>query len=376
VAGLAGVVAVAGLALAAVVVVALIWWQRPRGEPTARQPETAEPKPPEPKPPPAPAAGVILNGGGSTFVNPLMQHWAGIYEKGHGVRLDYQGVGSSRGADGVLSRVYQFGASDAPLTDPQLAKVRQAGGDILHIPLVLGAVVSAYNLPGVRGPVRFTGPILADIFLGKIVTWNDPALRTANPGLDLPNLGITVVHRSDGSGTTFIWTQYLSKVSGEWKGRVGAATLVTWPVGQQGKGNNGVANLVSRTVGALGYLELTYALENNLQFGQVKNRDGKFITPSLESVTAAGTLTTIPADLRYSLTDVSGEDAYPIVGTAYALIHVDQTGNPSGRDLVAFLRWATHEGQAYVKDLRYAPLPPELVQRIDHSLATVRLAGK
>jgi phosphate ABC transporter phosphate-binding protein len=377
IAALAGLVAVAGLTVVVLIVVALLWRQSPRGEPSTGGPGTVQPEPLEPAPAAAPAAAIILNGGGSTFVNPLMQHWAGIYEQGHGVRVHYQAVGSGRGADGVLSRVYQFGASDAPLTDGRLAPVRQAGDDILHIPLVLGAVVPAYNLPGVRGPVRFTGPILADIFLGKIVNWSDPALRIANPGLELPNVGITVVHRADASGTTFIWTEYLGKVSGEWKARVGADTIVKWPVGEEGKGNNGVANVVSRTVGALGYLELTYALENNLQFGQVKNRDGKFVTPSLESVTAAaGALTTLPADLRYSLTDGPGDDTYPIVGTAYALVHVDQTGNPSGRDLVAFLRWATHEGQAYVKDLRYAPLPPEFVQRIDQSLATVRLAGQ
>ena len=184
------------------------------------------------------------------------------------------------------------------------------------------------------------------------------------------------MHRADASGTTFIWTDYFSKVSGEWKTRIGAATLVKWPGGLEGTGNNGVANLVTRNLGVLGYLELTYALENDLRFGQVKNRDGKFMAPSLESVMAAAGLTGIPADLRFSLTDAAGEDVYPIVGTSYALLHADQTSNPSGRDLVTFLRWATHEGQAYVKDLRYAPLPPELVQRIDTALASVRLAPK
>jgi phosphate ABC transporter phosphate-binding protein len=353
----------------------LLWWQARR--PPAKEVETAQPKPAEPPARPAPFVGVILNGGGSTFVNPLMQHWAGIYEKRQGVRIDYQSVGSGRGSEGLRNRVFQFGCSDAPLTDQQLARVKQAGGEVLHIPLVLGAVVPAYNLPGVSAQLRFTGSILADIYLGKIVNWNDPALRIANPGIALPNRAITPVHRDDPSGTTFIWTDYLSKVSGEWQTRIGAATLVKWPAGLQGKGNNGVANQVSRNVGALGYLELTYALENNLRFGQVKNREGKSIAPSLESVTAAAAaLTSIPADLRFSLTDAAGEDAYPIVGTTYALLHADQTGNPSGRDLVAFLRWATHEGQAYAKDLRYAPLPPEIVQRSDTALATVRLAAK
>jgi phosphate ABC transporter phosphate-binding protein len=233
-------------------------------------------------------------------------------------------------------------------------------------------------LPGVtNGQLRFTGPILADIFLGKIVNWNDPSLKIVNPGIALPDLAITPVHRADSSGTTYIWTSYLSSVSGEWKSRIGTATEVKWPGGLEGTGNNGVANQVSRTVGSLGYIELTYALENNLHFGLVKNREGRFITPNLESVTAAaGAVTDIPADLRLSLIDGPGEDTYPIVGRTYALVHTDQTGNPYGGELLAFLRWATNEGQVQVKDLRYAPLPPELVQRGNAALATVKLAPR
>jgi phosphate transport system substrate-binding protein len=223
--------------------------------------------------------------------------------------------------------------------------------------------------------LRFTGPILADIYLGKITNWKDPSLQIANPGLDLPDMPITPVHRADKSGTTFIWTDYLSTVSGEWKACFGATLQMEWPRGLEGQGNNGVANQVSRTVGSLGYLELSYALENNLALGQVKNREGKFITPTLESVTAApGALTSIPADLRLPLIDAAGEDTYPVVGMTYALIHTNQAGNPSSRELIAFLRWATHEGQAYVKELRYAPLPPELVERGDTALAAVKLA--
>ncbi len=322
--------------------------------------------------------GVTLNGGGSTFVNPLMLHWADLYEKAHGVRISYQAAGSGRGIDGVLSRVYQFGCSDAPLTDKQLARVQADGGQVIHVPLVLGAVVPSYNLPGVtNGQLRFTGPILADIFLGKIVNWNDPALGVANPGIDLPDMPITPVHRADSSGTTYIWTDYLSSVSGEWKSRIGTATEVNWPGGLEGTGNNGVANQVSRTVGSLGYIELTYALENNLHFGLIKNREGKFIIPNLESVTAApGAVTDIPADLRLSLIDRHGDNTYPIVGLSYALVHTDQTGNPSGRELLAFLRWATNEGQVQVKDLRYAPVPPEFVQRSNQALAAVKLAPR
>jgi len=373
-----GVLLAAAVLVGLLVIGGLIWWQSSRGTPSVGGPETSQSTSPEPQRNQGAFAGVILNGGGSTFVNPLMQHWAGLYEKAHGVHIDYQAVGSGRGMDGVLNRVYLFGCSDAPLTDKQLAKVQADGDAVIHVPLVLGAVVPSYNLPGVtNGSLRFTGAILADIFLGKIVNWNDPSLKIVNPGIALPNMAITPVHRADSSGTTYVWTNYLSGVSGEWKSKIGAATVVKWPGGLQGTGNNGVANQVSRTVGSLGYLELTYALENNLHFGLIKNREERFITPNLESVTAAaGAVKDIPADLRLSLIDGAGEDTYPIVGMTYALVHTDQTGNPFGRELVAFLRWATNQGQTYVKDLRYAPLPPELVQRSNTALATVKLAPK
>jgi phosphate ABC transporter phosphate-binding protein len=370
-----GVLLAAGAVVGLLVLAAGTWWLFPRPAPNGGQAQPSQPTPPEPPAKKGPFTGTILRGGGSTFVSPLMEHWAGVYEKTHGVRIDYQALGSGRGVEGVLERVYQFGCSDAPLTDQQLTRVKETGGDLVHVPLVLGAVVPAYNLPGVaRGQLRFTGPILADIFLGKITRWKNPALQIANPGVALPDMPITPVHRADKSGTTFIWTSYLSSVSGEWKTRFGATMQMKWPAGVEGKGNNGVANQVSSTVGSLGYLELSYALENNLTFGQVKNREGKFITPTLESVSAApGALTNIPADLRLPLLDAAGADTYPLVGMTYALIHTNQTGNPAGRELVAFLRWASHEGQAYVKELHYAPLPPELVGRIDAALATVKL---
>src|SRR5262249_52134654 len=209
--------------------------------------------------------------------------------------------------------------------------------------------------------------ILADIYLGKITKWNDPAIRTANPqaAAQLRDMPITVVHRSDGSGTTFIWTDFLSKASGEWGAKLGAKTEHNCPVGKEGEGNNGVATVVSRTVGSIGYVEMTYALENNLSFGKVKNSEGKFIQPSLESVTAAATASrhNIPDDLRYTLTDAPGEEYYPIAGTVWAILFVDQTKSAAGRELVDFLRWATHEGQTYLKDLRLVPLPPELAKR-------------
>jgi phosphate ABC transporter phosphate-binding protein len=383
-----GVILAATTVAGMLIIGGFIWWQLSRGQQGAGEPQpaqgkssssqsevAAQPKSSEPSAKPGPFAGAILNGGGSTFVDPLMQLWAGVYEKSHGVRIEYQAVGSSRGLDGVLNRVYSLGCSDAPLSDKQLADIKKAGRSVVHVPLVLGAVVPAYNLPGIaEGTLRFTGPILADIYLGKITHWNDPALKIANPGIVLPDLAITTVHRADGSGTTYIWTDYLSSVSGEWNTKFGAATKVKWPGGLEGTHNNGIANQISRTVGSIGYLELTYALENNLHFGQVKNREGKFVTANLESVTAAaGALANIPADLRLPLVDAAGENTYPIAGMSYALVYTEQASNPYGCELVAFLRWATHEGQAYVKDLRYAPLPPELVQRIDSALDGVKL---
>ncbi len=322
---------------------------------------------------PAPPPPDVVRGGGSTFIDPLMQHWAGVYEKRQNVRVDYQAVGSTRGVDGVVSRVYLFGCSDTTLTEAQRAK---ANGDLLQIPLALGAIVPAYNLPEVKGQLRFTGPILADIYLGKIKSWDDEALQEVNPGEKLPARPITPVHRSDASGTTSLWTDYLGKISAEWKDQVGTGPLVTWPVGLEGKRNDGVADLVSANLGAVGYVELTYALQNHLKFGQVKNRDGQYVTPTQQSVTSAATeaVKSITADLTLQLLDRPERETYPIAGTTYAILYTDQTSNPSGRQLVAFLRWATHDGQAYVKDLKYAPLPPEVVQRIDAALAKVRLA--
>jgi phosphate ABC transporter phosphate-binding protein len=365
-----------GVAAALLVLAVLLWWNRPRGAPPVQEPQANQPAPGERSPRPGLLAGVTLNGGGSTFVAPLLEHWAGVYGKAHRVRIDYQAVGSGRGPQGLLDGVYLFACSDAPLTDVQRAKVTASGGSIIHVPLVLGAVVPAYNLPGVAaGQLRFTGPVLADIFLGKITKWNDPTLRVVNPGIALPELAIVPVHRQDPSGTTYTWTDYLSQVSGEWRSRIGTATTVKWPGGRQGAGNNGVAGEVSRTVGALGYVELTYALENNLHFGQIKNREGKFIAATPESVSAAvAAHKDMPADSRKSFIDAAGENSYPIVGLTSALLQADQTSNPAGRELVAFLHWAAHEGQAYAGDLNYVPLPAELVGQVDTVLAGVKLA--
>jgi phosphate ABC transporter phosphate-binding protein len=338
--------------------------------------------PPNKEEPPAkkdiksgPFVGVILNGGGSTFVAPVMSHWAQVYEKGHGVRVDYRGVGSGKGVSGVLDRVFVFGCTDAVLDDQQLARVKANGGEIIHIPLVMGAVVPCYNLPDVTEQLRFTGPVLADIYLGKITRWNDPSIRINNPGIDLPDMPITPVRRQDSSGTTHIWSDYLTKTSAQWEQKIGPTKELQFPNMEKAEGNRGVADLVSRRVGSIGYVELTYALQNNLCFGLVRNRKGNFVHPSLEGVSAAATasLDTIPDDLRFSLTNAPGDDSYPIAGTAWAVVFINQSNVKAAPELVAFLRWITHEGQAYVKDLQFVPLPQELIKRIDAKLDAIQL---
>ena len=318
----------------------------------------------------------VINGGGSTFIQPVMSRWINAYDKTAGIRVEYQPVGSGKGIASMSDGGFLFAATDAPLDDAQLEASEATGHTILHIPLVMGAVVPAYNLPDIPEAIAFTAPILADIYLGKITRWNDPAIRANNPGMKFPDLEIGVVRRSDASGTTHIWTDYLSKVSAEWKKRCGTGTEVAFPVGVGVRGNNGVTTHISRNIGSLGYVELTYAMQNNLKYGKVKNRDGHFVNPSLESVTAAcsATMKSFPEDLRYSLTDASGEGSYPIAGTTWAVLCQDQTANPAGRELVEFLRWATHEGQANARELKYAPLPPELVKLIDSRLSQIKLA--
>jgi phosphate transport system substrate-binding protein len=314
-----------------------------------------------------------LSGGGSSFIYPLMVKWASEYEKERGIKVDYSSTGSGNGIQQMTRKTIDFGCTDAPMTDPQLAQAMQTGGEVVHLPLIMGAVVPAYNLPGVSKPIQFTGPVIADIYLGKIKKWNDPALQDLNKDATLPDQDIAVVHRSDGSGSTFIWADYLAKVSPEWKEKVGVNTTLKWPCGVGQKGTEGVAAQISRSPGALGYVELIYALKNNIQYGAVKNRAGKFVLPSLESVTAAaqGALATIPADLRYSLTDAEGEDAYPLAGTTWMVFYQKQPADKAA-ELVNFVRWATHEGQRYAKELQYAGLPTELVQRIEQKLELIK----
>ena len=332
----------------------------------------AQPQPPEPPPAPPQNVGVIkatMRGGGSTFVKPLMDHWAVLYEKKASRRIEYTGAGSSKGVEGVLSRFLDFGCSDAPLTDKQIA---DAGVAVQHVPIVMGAVVPTFNLTNEKGeplPVRFTGALLANIYLGKVKKWNDTAISANNPGVTLPDLDITVVARKDGSGTTNIWTDYLAKQSAAWKEQVGVGNSVNWPTGITADKNNGVADVVSRTTGSIGYVELSYAIANNLPVGPVRNRAGTYVLASVESISAAaaGSSQSIPTDLRYSLTDAAGTNSYPIVGTCWAMVCVDLP-EVKRREVVEFLLWATGEGQEHVAQLHYGRLPPELVEKVHAAL--------
>ena len=317
----------------------------------------------------------ILNGAGSTFINPLMTRWSTEFQRvDPAVRINYQSIGSGGGIRQLIQHTIQFGATDAPMSD---AQITEAGGPVVHIPLVMGAVVPTYNLPPTAHTIRFTPDALAGIFLGQITMWNDAQIAAANPDLSLPATGIVVVHRSDGSGTSFIWTDYLSKVSPEWRTRVGKGTSVQWPVGVGGRGNEGVSGSVRQTPGAIGYVELTYAMQNNMPTGQVRNRDGVFLDPTIAAVTAAaaGSIATLPADLRYSITDAPGPASWPISGTTWGLLHQNMPAGPDRRALAGFFRWALHDGQRFAAPLHYAPLPAELVAVAEAKLNLVEPAA-
>jgi phosphate transport system substrate-binding protein len=328
-------------------------------------------------PPMPPLTGVEIKGSGSTFIKPAMDYWTDLYEKKTGVKVTYVGNSSGSGVQNMLDRVSDFGCTDAFISDAQLKKIRESSGDVLHLPLAMGAVVVTYNLE-VKKQLVFRGDILADIYLGKITKWNDPAIIANNPGVDLPDLPITVIHRSDSSGTTAIWTEYLSKVSKTWADKVGTGTTVKWPVGDEDAKNQGVAKKVNQTVGAIGYVELSFALERNLRYAQVYNKnETKPIQPSLESVISAANAAlqeiTKDSDLRYSLTLPPGEESYPICGTTWMVVYLDQTGaKKKGKELVKFLEWAVTEGQPKLKDLKYAPLPEKLVARVKEKIASIQ----
>ena len=314
-----------------------------------------------------PPAPVQLTGKGSTFVLPLMVQWSDAFAKtDNGCRIDYSGFGSGSGIKAVIDNTDDFGLTDGPLTDAQLAKVRQSGDDVLHIPLILGAVVPVYNLAEVEEPLRFSGPVLADIYLGKIKKWNDPKIKDLNPqaGARLPDKEITLVHRNDGSGTTYIWVDYLSKVSPEWKDKVGVGTEVAWPTGVAEPGNDGVGKRVGAAPGSIGYVELTYAHALDLQTGLVQNREKEFVKARPASIQAAvdNSLKDIPDDLRYSLTDPPGKGSYPVCGTTWMIVRLHQPPGKGGK-LVDFLDWLTKEGQDYADELHYLRLPDKLLKR-------------
>jgi len=309
-------------------------------------------------------ADVLINGAGSTFVYPMLSKWFDIYAKENpGIKFNYQSIGSGGGIRMLSNRTVDFGGSDAPLTEEQLAA---APGKVLHFPTVMGADVMAYNLPGFTGTLRLTGPLIADIYSGKITKWDDDKIKAVNPGAAIPTgQDIVVCHRSDGSGTTYIFVDYLSKVSPSWASDVGKGTSVKWPTGLGGKGNEGVTALVEQTPGAIGYVELIYALNNKIPFADVQNKAGNFITPSLDSVTAAAasSVATMPADFRVSITDAPGANAYPISSFTWMLVYQKQANKETGEQIVKFLHWMLTDGQKYAPDLKYAPLPAEVVQK-------------
>jgi len=321
---------------------------------------------------PAMADSMLINGAGATFPYPVYSKWFDEYAKIHpDIHINYQSIGSGGGIRQASEMTVDFGATDGPMNDEQ---IKNAKVKLLHFPTVMGAVVPTYNIPGVTTELKFTPGALAGIFLGKITKWNDPEIAKANAGVTLPDQSIAVVHRSDGSGTTFIWVDFLSKISPEWKEKVGVGTSVNWPVGLGGKGNEGVAGLVKQTPYSIGYVELIYAVQNKIDFGLVQNSAGKFIKASLESVTAAaaGAAKAMPADFRISLTNAPGEMSYPIASFTWLLIPEKIDDPKKGKAIVGFLKWMLKDGQGMAPALEYAPLPKEVVAMEEKALGQIR----
>jgi phosphate transport system substrate-binding protein len=313
----------------------------------------------------------LINGAGATFPFPLYSKWFSEYNKLHpDLRFNYQSIGSGGGVKQITEKTVDFGASDSPMTD---AEIQKAPG-IVHIPTVLGAVVVVYN--GAPAGLKLTPELLADIFLGKITHWNDPKLQAVPGQPKLPDVAITVVHRSDGSGTTGVFTDYLAKISPTWKTQVGAAKAVKWPVGLGGKGNEGVTGSVKSTPGSIGYVELAYANQNKLTMASIKNADGEFVSASIESTSAAAAGVEMPADFRVSITNAKGKGSYPISSFTYVLIYKEQADAAKGKAIGQFLWWAVHEGQKLAAPLDYAPLPKPVVAKVEQALRTITVGGK
>ena len=311
---------------------------------------------------PASAQNVQINGAGATFPFPIYSKWFSEYNKLHPeVEINYQSIGSGGGIRQLTNQTVFFGATDGPMTPDQM---QQAGGKVLHLPTVLGGVVPVYNVPGVDAQLKFSGKVLADIILGKVNKWNDGAIAALNPGVKLPGTDITVCHRSDGSGTTYIFVDYLSKVSPEFKKTVGVATSVNWPVGVGGKGNEGVAGLVKQTPGAIGYVELIYAIQNKIDYGSVQNMAGEFVRASVQSVTAAAAAASsaMPPDFRVSITNAPGAGVYPISSFTWLLFYESPKDKQRAKIMKDFVRWALTDGQKYAPELGYSPLPEPVVQ--------------
>ncbi|HZZ16177.1 MAG TPA: phosphate ABC transporter substrate-binding protein PstS [Candidatus Sulfotelmatobacter sp.] len=316
------------------------------------------------------AAQTTLNGAGATFPYPMYSKWFSEYHNLHSdIQINYQSIGSGGGIRQVIAGTVDFGATDGPMSDDQL---KESKTKILHFPTVLGADVPAYNIPGVTTELKFTPDVLAGIFLGKITKWNDKAIAGVNQGVSLPDRDIIVVHRSDGSGTTYIWTDYLSKVSADWQSTVGKGTSVKWPIGLGGKGNEGVAGMVRQLPGSIGYVELIYAVQNNIPYGSVKNAAGNIVKASLESVTAAAaSAPKMPPDFRVSITNAPGKDAYPISSFTWLLIPVPSKDPAKGKILADFLNWMVTDGQKMTAALSYAPLPEAVVQKEKEAIKQV-----
>ncbi len=345
----------------------------PGGPPRAATPATGAVAAPERVP-----SRVELTGAGATFPYPLYSKWFDEYSRSvdPNVRVNYQSIGSGGGIKQITERTVDFGATDGFMNEEQLA----AAPGILHIPMTLGAVVPTYNLPGVSAELKFTGEVLAGIYLGQIKKWNDPRLKDLNPGVSLPDADITVVHRSDGSGTTYIFTDYLSSVSPEWKQRVGNGTSVNWPTGIGGKGNEGVTGVVKQTPGAIGYVELIYAEQNKLPYGAVRNKAGRFVKATLDSVSAAaaGAAATAPDDLRMSIVNADGEQSYPISGFTWLLVYDKMTDPLKAQALTGFLWWALHDPRArqIQQELFYAPVPPQIVTKAERLIRRITVNGQ
>lgn len=306
-----------------------------------------------------------LNGAGSTFINPIMTKWVAEYKKATGVSVNYQSIGSGGGITGLIARTVDFAGSDAPMNAAEMAS---AGGAVVHIPAVIGTECIGYNIPGIGPGIRLDGPVVADIYLGKITRWNDPRITKPNPGTKFPNEAIFVAHRSDGSGTTYIFTDYLSKISPEFKDQVGTGKAVRWPVGLGGKGNEGVSGLLKTHPYSIGYIELAYAVQNVIPYALIKNAKGKYIYPNAEAGSVAAAGVAIPADLRVSITNTAKPTGYPITGFSWIIV---RKGAAKAPELKRFLNWVVTSGQAYCGALDYAPVPKPIVAREQKLIATI-----